>query len=699
MPISHPIPDPDGEARRNRSQMVRDLAGRVARERDEAQTVSNREESDASGLYVTNFTKGLPHDQHGIADGARYEQLVDAICQPGPTDFEHLRPTQPTPPAKLFETEVDDKPQVDWRGWESPRAGHVHDLEGPDAAEVAMPPAPRLGGSELCAEMAELYAMAILRDVPFRRIADESGGDENTQLDVESVLAALRKLSWFDPDGRPVSSFPDGSDRSLTLQERRRRTARFHDHGSMDYGPIDDPATSYSRLTGKLLFRGSVPGAKAGPLLSQFLLIGNRGRGGPRSPDGATSVSFSESDGYIVYGAQALDQRVFTFVPQLDYMTTWGGWLDVQRGADLRPYSVVDGARRFLTTPRDLCAYVRLDQLYQAYLNACLLMLSAREYTSSFKFDSGFPESSGARAAFATFGGPHVLSLVTEVASRCLKAVRRQKFGFHRRARPERIAGLLTLAAAARDGGPLHGQTALTRNVQEKCESMLDELDRSQILALVAHHNALRRHSPNAARSRVTPPANPEWLPEHRNYLLAMALPEGSPMHASYGAGHATVAGGCVTILKAFFEMYDDMGSPLMWPFPVYEPIDDGSRLEKAHCAPLTLQGELNKLAANIAIGRNMAGVHYYTDYYESLRMGERVAVGILEEQMLTYGEPVTMRFDSFDGDRIVIRSPQAAGRDRPLVTINGRPEAYSGWWTRHTIEPPTAAGLQAAAE
>jgi hypothetical protein len=36
--------------------------------------------------------------------------------------------------------------------------------------------------------------------------------------------------------------------------------------------------------------------------------------------------------------------------------------------------------------------------------------------------------------------------------------------------------------------------------------------------------------------------------------LLPMAFQEGSPMHPSYGAGHATVAGACVTILKAFFD-------------------------------------------------------------------------------------------------------------------------------------------------
>ena len=38
------------------------------------------------------------------------------------------------------------------------------------------------------------------------------------------------------------------------------------------------------------------------------------------------------------------------------------------------------------------------------------------------------------------------------------------------------------------------------------------------------------------------------------NKLLPMAFPEGSPTHPAYGAGHATVAGACTTILKAWFD-------------------------------------------------------------------------------------------------------------------------------------------------
>src|SRR5690606_13047924 len=129
------------------------------------------------------------------------------------------------------------------------------------------------------------------------------------------------------------------------------------------------------------------------------------------------------------------------------------------------------------------------------------------------------------------------------------------------------------------------------------------------------------------------------------NLLLPMAFPEGSPMHPSYGAGHATVAGGCVTMLKAFFEMFEDCHSgverPLYGGTLAYVPNKKGSKLVKDQKSEvvLTVQGELDKLAANIAIGRDMAGVHYYSDYYDSLRMGERVAVGMLLEQAPTYEE------------------------------------------------------------
>jgi hypothetical protein len=129
-----------------------------------------------------------------------------------------------------------------------------------------------------------------------------------------------------------------------------------------------------------------------------------------------------------------------------------------------------------------------------------------------------------------------------------------------------------------------------------------------------------------------------------------MAFPEGSPMHPAYGAGHATVAGACVTILKAFFDHRYVLPRPYVYPAPC------GTKLEVAEGTPdLTVEGELNKLASNISIGRNWAGVHYFTDYSESVRMGEKIAIGILEEQKLTYGENFSMTLPLFDGSTVRI--------------------------------------------
>ena len=115
-----------------------------------------------------------------------------------------------------------------------------------------------------------------------------------------------------------------------------------------------------------------------------------------------------------------------------------------------------------------------------------------------------------------------------------------------------------------------------------------------------------------------------------------MAYTEGSPTHPAYPAGHACVAGACVTILKAFFD------NDLVIPDPVTSP--DGTSLVPWGGVPLTIGGELNKLAANISIGRDLAGVHYRTDGIDGLFLGEEVAISMLTDIKRVYNE----EFDGF---------------------------------------------------
>ena len=213
------------------------------------------------------------------------------------------------------------------------------------------------------------------------------------------------------------------------------------------------------------------------------------------------------------------------------------------------------------------------------------------------------------QAGFATWGGPHVLSLVTEVATRALKAVWYQKWFVHRRLRPEEFGGRIE---ADRIG--LHSFPMID-----------DEILSSGALA-----------------------AN---VAAHGTALLPIAFPEGCPTHPAYGAGHATVAGACTTILKAFFDE--------SWVIPnPQQPNLAGTALTPytgADAGGITVGGELNKVAANIALGRNGAGVHWRSDYAESVRLGEEIAIAILREQKATYNESSALSISTFDGKGIEI--------------------------------------------
>lgn len=666
MKLAFSEPSPSGSRRAKLAKNFRDLATEVARLRPHAKTLSNLEEQDftpdpntGKGGYTTNFTKGLRHDTDNgvVSDAEDYRCLVEAINSEDRTLFEKQVVTADDKLDEngnkfLCSSEL-RKEGIVWRGWESPRSGHVYELQGPDAGAVGMAPAPRLNGpaNEVAFEMAEVYGLALLRDVPFSEI--EKGGDDKidnagkAEISAKTVLNCLNKMHYIK------------NSEGLNRFESNRRSARLNDKGKID-------------LT--TLFRGSTDGAKVGPYISQFMLAGSTSRSGDAKPE----------NGFIEYGSIAIDQRTQSHKAHIDYMTDWASWLDVQNGANFGGLDLFEKERRFITTPRDLATYVHYDALYEAYLNACLILLGLGSPASK-----GFPEPSpsGRRASFATFGGPHILSLVTEVATRCLKAVRRQKFGFHRRARPEVMGARYTVSQ-------LGGHAALGSSA-DAFKRALGDIDDSILDAVIKHNiEQQRKNGRNlTCPSDVFPLKDSCGVSaatfEKNNLLLPMAFPEGSPMHPAYGAGHATVAGGCVTILKAFFEMYQDNDSNAERTLPfAFTPSDDGKNLEtcKKFKNKLTIQNELDKLAANISVGRNMAGVHYYSDYYDSARMGERIAIGILMEQAPTYGDQIETRFKSFDGDDITISGAAGDCPSMSIINRQGEPTSEYDWWLRHVV-------------
>ena len=705
MSVSNPRPDPEGMIRQEQSRIRRTAAMEIALSYPNPDSqINNDEAALEDDGYAMSFTKGLHHDANGIlVNNSHYSSLTEAINQNAPTDFKQLErgisDSSGRPAKTVFGADSGDASNTSpkWRGWESARAGHYYSLEGPDADAVGMPPAPALGSDELEAEMAEVYALALLRDIPFTQITANSSVQTPSGIAVDDVIDAMVSVGWYT----------DKTEAGLSLQERRRRAARFASHADHD---IDIPPND-GVFVRKNVFRGSGPGVKAGPYLSQFMVQGTRLH--KEATDGPDVYSNSS----LSYGSQEIDQKVSFFPEAVDYMLHWNAYLDVQNGADFSASNMTsDLPRRFINTPRDLATYVKLDQLYQAYLNSCLFMLGSK----GFKFQQpvikdgvegpGFPDRTAqdSRQGFATFGGPHILSLVTEVATRCLKAVRRQKYNYHRRARPERLGALLTLNAGALGSVP----NPLQATTQVSLDKMNSGL--APLLALVTQHIKSRRadmvaradrplHEEGDSAHHADPhlrneageldPAN--W-DDDKNVLLPMAFAEGSPMHPSYGAGHATVAGGCVTILKAFFHTTESGGTAVEWPenLPVFQVESEGQKIRDIRAAgtlseTLTISGELNKLAANISIGRNMAGVHFYTDYYESLRMGERVSTGILIEHMTLVNEPMEMSFHSFDGDFVHLSKTGGGTQVNVEITDSqGNNVDRDVWWTRHLPSP-----------
>jgi membrane-associated phospholipid phosphatase len=305
----------------------------------------------------------------------------------------------------------------------------------------------------------------------------------------------------------------------------------------------------------------------------------------------------------VPYGNRTLPQKANHPVRGDDYMTDYASWLAVQRGQlpssanNLRP-----GPARYILRPRDLGEYVHRDFSYQAYLNATLICLSY----GGGALDPN-PYSAAAReGGFVTFGPAGLLDWVARSAVVSLRVAWFHKWLVHRKLRPEAFGGRLHNHLTGAATYPIHPEI-------------------------------------------LNSPAMDRVFYRHGTYLLPQAFPEGSPTHPSYPAGHATIAGACVTVLKAFFD--EDFAIPE----PVV-PRSSGLQLKPYTGDPLTLGGELNKLASNIALARNYAGVHWRADGDDGLVAGENVALTMLQDHLRTVVEDgAAFVLTRFDGTRVMV--------------------------------------------
>jgi hypothetical protein len=554
-----------------------------------------------------SFHKTLRHNKWGEVREADFIKLV-AAAEGNGTTFGMVPPgsTNPNPKATAPLT--------------NPQAGLADDQLTHHPASYSMPPAPSVLSTTTAAEMTELYWMALLRDVAFDKFATDPG--------VAMAATEIQGKFQLAVDDIEAGHLQTGSD-------------------------VPGAEGVLAPITPQNLFRLGLPGEEFGPLISQFFL---RNAG---------------------YGTQKIDQQQRPYVRDKNYLTAFPDWLRAQRSGrdgNISPrdpfgqdYSHANEnsaanfatAPRYIATPRDLARFVNKDALHQAYFNAALILLNG-----GAKWTPGNPYSDTGplpprEAGFGTLGGPHILALVSEVATRALKVVWNQKWQVHLRLRPEAY------------GGHVHVQKIGIRNGGTRAYGL----------------------PPWVATST----AAGEVKKMCGTLLLPMAFTPGSPNHPAYGAGHATVAGACVTVLKAFFETIDDAGNPIRFIYHKTtnpkglrersEPFGDGiaiptfnsgvvkhatnpmgdtgilTPLLPAEAQPLTIEGELNKLAMNVAMGRSMGGVHWRTDNTRSLRLGEALAAQILAEITTDCNERPIFTFRSFsrrsDGKPKTIRIRQ----------------------------------------
>lgn len=359
-----------------------------------------------------------------------------------------------------------------------------------------------------------------------------------------------------------------------------------------DYRGPTKNGANGKKVTPQTLFRGIGVGETVGPYISQFLL----------QP--------------IPFGAITVEQKYKIPTAKLDnnYLTKYQNWLLVQRGGKLSGDAAAkeyETEGRYIYSGRAMAEYVLKDYVYQAYLGATRII---RGYGSG-AYDPNDPyKDTKAEARSPLFGNNHALDFIGRVAMGSQNVAWYQKWLVHRRARPEvffgRVHNHLTEAGISY---PIH-----------------NDVLNSPALDYIFDMNAETKGGPGT-------------------YLLPTAGATGSPLHPTYPAGHSVMAGAAVTMLKAFFN------GDFVIPNPVIAN-NDGTELLPYIGPELTIESELNKLASNISLGRDIAGVHYRTDGDLGMALGEEYAISVLRELVKTYNEDFGgFTFNKFDGTPVLV--------------------------------------------
>jgi hypothetical protein len=310
------------------------------------------------------------------------------------------------------------------------------------------------------------------------------------------------------------------------------------------------------------------------------------------------------------FGALKIDQKYRTN-DQTNFMLDPAEYQKVQNGIDTgRQLNKMPPV--YMHNGRGLAAYTHEDVLYEAYFIASLVL-------GTLKVDPnpGNPYiGSKTQNPFATMGGPDISAAVAAVAGAAIKAVWYQKWWVHLRHRPESGGAIVFLQKTGK-GGTIQGHVSNT----------------------VLNSKAVA-----------------DCFTANNSYLLSQAFPEGSPTHPAYPTGHGTVAGACITVLKFFYNGAFKFKNPMV---STKDGICLNPYVAPAGEMPLTVNGELHKLASNISFGHGIhGGIHWRSDTTTSVQLGEAVALSYLRDKARTYNEPFSISITKLDGSTAIITNP-----------------------------------------
>ncbi len=373
------------------------------------------------------------------------------------------------------------------------------------------------------------------------------------------------------------------------------------------------PRNEMNVVTAAELFRGTTQGDLVGPYISQFLY---------------------HPIYHLFQNSVTLAQHI-SIAQSREFGVTFEDFVAIQNGTVPKEYKDSDfNGTRYIINGRDAGTAVHSDGPGEFFLNAANILLQAGAPISPM-----FPYNNGTiinEAAFVNMTGPDIYTAVMGCLKEALKHAWNHKWRGSRKLRPEAMAGLV------------HRAQITNTNPYNLPNELFATLGGINVLNWVQTNNTNQHNS--------------------STYLLPLLYPEGSPTHPSYPAGHAVVAGACTTILKAFFDTdatFASFGLAPVQPNPnnpeiLIELVEgDGSLI-------ITVGGELDKLASNVALSRNFAGVHYRSDGDEGILLGEQVALYYLQDYARMYTE------DGFTGFILTRRNGQRVRITPDAITIIG---------------------------